>query len=90
MRKFWEIEDYNLNRPVLSVEEKSVIRHFDVSHSIDETGRFMVPLPRKAGVIQLGESRKQALERFSRLERSLRKKGTFQEFADVIQEYTLI
>ena len=39
------------------------------------------------GAIQLRESRKQALERLSRLERSLRKRGTFQEFADVIREY---
>ena len=87
LKKFWEIEDYNLNRPVLSIEEKSVIEHFDSSHSIDESGRFIVPLPRKTGVVQLGESRKQALERFSRLESSLRKKGTYEEFADVIREY---
>ena len=64
-----------------------MIRHFNTSHSIDGNGRFIVPLPQKTEVIQLGESRKQALERFSRLERSLRKKGTFQEFADVIREY---
>ena len=64
-----------------------MIRHFDTSHSIDENGRFIVPLPRKTGATQLGESRKQVLERFSCFERALQKKGTFQEFAEVIREY---
>ena len=51
LKRFWEMEDYNLNRSVLSLEEKSVVKHFDTSHSIDNSGRFIVPLPRKAGVV---------------------------------------
>ena len=87
LKKFWEIEDYNMKQPVLSLEEKSVVQHFESSYSRDECGRFIVPLPRKSGVVALGESRTQAEERFVRLERSLRKKGAFQEFAEVLLEY---
>ena len=87
LRKFWEIEDYNFKKPVLSLEERTVVEHFSVSHFKDDSGRFVVPLPRKKGIIALGESRAQALERFYRMELSLRRKGAFQEFADVIREY---
>ena len=81
------MEDYNLNRSFLSLEEKSVVKHFDASHSIDNRGRFIVPLPRKAGVVPLGESRKQAIDRFFRLERLLWKRGTFEESSEVVREY---
>ena len=47
LRRFWEIEDYNMTKPVLSLEEKSVVQHFELSYSRDEHGRFIVPLPRK-------------------------------------------
>ena len=87
LRRFWEIEDYNMRQPVLSLEEKAVVEHFRSSYTRDETGRFIVSLPRKSGVVALGESRTQAEERFLRLERSLRKKGAFQEFAEVLREY---
>ena len=73
LKKFWEIEDYNM-KPVLSLEEKSVVQHFESLYSRDERGRFIVPLPRKSGVVALGESRTQEDERFVRLERSLRKR----------------
>ena len=87
LRKFWEIEDYNMKKPVLSLEEKSVVQHFESSYSRDESGRFIIPLPRKPGAVALGESRTHAVERFLRLERSLKKKGAFQEFAEVLLEY---
>ena len=38
-------------------------------------------------VTPLGDSRTQALRRLKALERSLRAKGTFNEFAEVVQEY---
>ena len=87
LRKFWEIEDYYFKKPVLSLEERTVVEHFSVSHFKHDSGRFVVPLPRKKGIIALGESRAQALERLYRMEHSLRRKGAFQEFADVIREY---
>ena len=33
LRLFWETEDYSLQQPVLSIEEKAVIEHFKENHS---------------------------------------------------------
>ena len=77
LKKFWEIEDYNSKRSVLSLEEKAVVEHFDVYHYRNESGKFVVPLQRKPKVIKLGETRTQAMDRFSKLERSFVEKGNF-------------
>ena len=53
LKKFWEVEDYNLNRPVFLLEEKSVVDHFDATHSTNSRGRFIVQLPRKAKLYRL-------------------------------------
>ena len=87
LRRFWEIEDYNLQESVLSQEEKIVVEHFKRHHTRDKEGKFVVPLPRKANVPPLGESKTQALRRFKSLERSLQAKGTFENFAEVMHEY---
>ena len=87
LRKFWEIEDYNTKQPVLSPEERTVLQHFKSTYSRDNHLRFIVPLLRKSGVKPLEESRIQAEERYIRLERSVKKKGTFQEFAKVLGKY---
>ena len=71
----------------LSAEERSVVRHFQETHSRSETGRFIVPLPRNPQGQTLGESRPQAVRRFLSLERSLYSKGQFQEFSNVMEEY---
>ena len=87
LRRFWEIEDPTLQQPVLSAEEKMVVRHFKESHERDDTGRFIVPLPMKENADLLGETRSLAVRRFSSLERSLRSNGKFDAFAEVIDEY---
>ena len=87
LKRFWEIEDHNLQKPILSPEERAVVEHFEKFHTRDEEGRFVVPLPRKVGVTPLGESRDQALRRFKALERSLRTSRRFGKFAEVMREY---
>ena len=87
LRKFWEIEEVPVNSPVLTLEERSVVQHFKSNHSRTETGRFIVPLPRKPNSKLIGESRSQAVRRFLALERSLHHKGRFQEVNNVMQEY---
>ena len=77
LKRFWEIENYNLKRPVLSLEERAMVEHFDAHHHKDESSRFVVPLPQKPDVVVLRESRSQGLERFFKLERSWQKRGTF-------------
>ena len=44
----------------LSPEERTVIQHFQETHTRNDTGRFIVPLPRKPQRKPLGESRSQA------------------------------
>ena len=76
-----------MQQPVYSQEEKAVVRHFELNHKRDAEGRYIVPLPRKENVTPLGDSRTQALRRFKMMERSLRTKGMFGDFAEVIREY---
>ena len=87
LRNFWELEESPSNTPILSVEERTVVRHFEENHRRTVGGRFVVPLPRKADPRPLGESRSQAVQRFLSLERSLNHKNRFQEFEAVMVEY---
>ena len=85
--KFWEIEDPYSRKPTLSIDEKMVLEHFEQTHQRDETGRFVVPLPRKRDAVPLGESQTSAVRRFKTLESSLNARGQFEEFAECMDEY---
>ena len=87
LQKFWEIEELNVSRLALSIEERSVVTHFQETHRRDGAGRFVVPLPKKPDAKPLGESRSFAVQRLFSLECSLWSKNRFQEFSDVIEEY---
>ena len=56
LRKFWEMEEGSLESTSFSPEERLVVNHFQstCNHYCDETGRFIVPLPKKEGVEPLG------------------------------------
>lgn len=71
LRQFWEVEHQPLAESVLSIEEKSVVKHFQENHFRSSDGMFVVPLPKRPDVGPLGESRSQAVRRFLSLERSL-------------------
>ena len=68
LKWFWKREDHNLQQPVLSLDERTVVEHFHSSHSRDHTGRY---------VTQLGESRSLAVRRVKALEHLLRGKSQF-------------
>ena len=87
LRNFWEIEESPRNTPLLSPEERAVVRHFETGHRRTSEGRFEVPLPRKPDAQPIGESRSQAVRRFFALERQLINKNQFPEVNSVIQEY---
>ena len=87
LRRFWEVEDYNLQQPLLSTEEQTVATHFERNHSRDKTGRFIVPLPMKKDMTLLGESRSLAVKRFKALECSLRVRSQSKEFADAVPKH---
>ena len=55
-------------------------------HSHSESGRFVVPLPKKSDARPIGESRSQAVRCFLSQERSLRPKNQF-KFETVMKKY---
>ena len=66
LRKFWEIEELNVSCLALSIEERSIVTHFQETHCRNGAGRFVVPLPMKPDAKPLGESRSlAAFEDFS-------------------------
>ena len=87
LRKFWEIEEKSHSPTNLSPEERTVVKQFQENHRRTNTGRFIVPLPRKSQAKDIGESRTQAVRRFLTLERSLHSKNRFCEFSNVMDEY---
>ena len=87
LRKFWEIKESPANSPVLTLEERSVVQHFDTNYFRMKGGRFVVPLPKRPDARPIGESRSQAVRRFLALESSLHRKDKFCEVDTVVQEY---
>ena len=87
LRKFWEIEESPGNDILSSAEEQAAVLHFKENHRRTESGRFIVPLPRKSNPPSVGESRSQAVRRFLSLEHSLHSKNEFSAFDEVMQEY---
>ena len=87
LRRFWEIEDSPLSEISLSPEERAAMTHFEANHRQTSGGRFIVSLPRRNSASPIGESCSQAVRRFMSLERTLRAKGQFDQFSQVIQEY---
>ena len=87
LRQFWEIEESPVEHTALSTEERTVVQHFNSTHSRSKEGRFVVPLPRNPSAKQIGETRSQAVRRFFSLEQSLSAKGRFAELDTVMQEY---
>ena len=84
---FWEIEEPASDLSGLTPEERMVVHHFQENHQRTESGRFLVPLPKKPHVKPLGESHSQAVRRYLSLERSLHFKDQFGEFTSVMEEY---
>ena len=87
LNKFWEIEEHLQNDLILSPEERSVVSHFRDNHTRSDSGRFVVPLPKRLEAKLLGESRSQAVRRFLLLERALHSRNLFEDFNAVMQEY---
>ena len=44
LRKFWEVENREVETPPLSLEEKTVVEHFWSSYNWDDQGGFIVAL----------------------------------------------
>ena len=88
LTRFWETEEPPHMEATLTPEETYVQKHFLEHHIFLPTpGRYQVTLPRKPDAPSRGESRSQALQRYTSNERSLMRKGAWEKFQAVIQEY---
>ncbi len=85
LQKFWELEENPSEDLVLTPEEAGVVKHFETEHIRSKSGRFIVvPLPKKPDSKPLGESRMQAVHRYTQFEHS---KELFPEVKAVIDKY---
>ena len=88
MERFWAIEELPKGLPALSPQDTAVQEHYSTTHLFSPpAGRYLVTLPKRETTLQLGESRKTALNRYLRNEQSLLKKGNWAQFQAVVQEY---
>ncbi|XP_062714021.1 uncharacterized protein LOC134290831 [Aedes albopictus] len=88
LTRFWELESCQSSSN-LSVEETLCKAHFSATTVRDETGRFVVQLPKRSAVLStLGDSKEIATRRFLALERRLNANPQLkQAYSDFIEEY---
>jgi hypothetical protein len=86
LQRFWEQEE--IVSPIRTKEEEAVEGHFVETTTRDETGRFVVRLPRHSQNLQLGDSYTTAEYRFRQLERRLtRNLELRREYTKFMDEY---
>ena len=49
LKRLWEIEESPSAKPTLTLEERTVVKHFDTHHCRADDGSFVVPLPKRSG-----------------------------------------
>lgn len=91
LRKFWELEDLpccRANEISCSEDERICEDLFTQTTKRLRNGRFCVCIPFKSSLDQLGDTRKQAEQRFFALERRLQRYPNYKKmYADFIKEY---
>ncbi|XP_062557878.1 uncharacterized protein LOC134222731 [Armigeres subalbatus] len=88
LARFWEIESC-WNKGTFSLEETACEEHFSSDVSRDESGRFVVTLPKRSSMLNLlGSSKEIATRRFLALERRLQSNPKLMEaYSAFIEEY---
>ncbi|XP_055634308.1 uncharacterized protein LOC129774572 [Toxorhynchites rutilus septentrionalis] len=87
IEKFWQIEELQ-DDPKPTTDEQRCEEHFSVTHSRDETGRFVVRLPFKDNINELISCRELALKRFYMLESKLQRNPDLKsQYIDFVREY---
>ncbi|XP_023318925.1 uncharacterized protein LOC111694561 [Trichogramma pretiosum] len=87
IEQFWTIEDLD-HEPSKTRDELVCERHYSEHTQRNSTGKYIVRLPFRDNVSQLGESRLHALKRFHNLERTFKFKPSLRkEYERVMNEY---
>nr|CAI5861650.1 unnamed protein product [Callosobruchus analis] len=88
LQKFWEVESIKSTSPLLSLDDIRSVENFSSRHYRDHVGRFVVPLPFKQEIPDLGNSYHSALRRFSLLENRLITNATiYSEYCKFMSDY---
>ncbi|XP_015118462.1 uncharacterized protein LOC107042095 [Diachasma alloeum] len=87
IERFWYVEDFD-HEPVRSRDEISCEQHYVTHTKCDVSGRYIIRLPFRDSKLNLGESRRQPLKRFSSLDRKLSSNPPLKsEYIRVMEEY---
>ncbi|XP_055604341.1 uncharacterized protein LOC129752591 [Uranotaenia lowii] len=87
VKKFWAVEEIPDNEHVLA-EDEECEKHFLSTHQRDVSGRYVVELPLRDCIGDLGDSRSLARKRFFALERRLATQPVLKkQYSDFMEEY---
>lgn len=87
LKKFWEVENVP-SKPPPSQEHKEVEQLFSETTVRDSTGRYVLHLPLRSIVENLGDNKTNATRQFLRLEKRLAKSPQLKaDYANSIQQY---
>lgn len=87
VKRFWELESCQAALKMTG-EEREAELHFQKTHRRQADGRYVVNMPTKPNVVDLGDTKQMALRRFLYLERRLNNnKELKQQYSAFIDEY---
>lgn len=88
LERFWEIEELGPKKLYFSEEEKYCENYFKETVKKDSTNRYIVKIPFKDSINELGDSKTMALHRFNLLEKRLSKNNELKlQYTDFMSEY---
>ena len=87
LQRLWKQEDVLDQVLPYTEDEVYALDHFKNNTMREPDGRYSVSLPKRIPTPRLGDSRQLALKRYYSNERSLKKKGTWEQFQSVVREY---
>ncbi|XP_072392156.1 uncharacterized protein [Diabrotica undecimpunctata] len=88
MEQFWKIEELDIHKKSLSVEDKYCQELFNSTTTKDLHGRYIVQLPLREDITKLGDSYSTAMKRFQNLEKKLSNNLSLREqYHKFMEEY---
>ena len=87
VKAFWRTEEVPQENPLMTQGEEIACEHFADTHTRNQDGHYSVALPRTVPTPELGDSRRTAARRFIQNEKGLKRKGTWNQFHEGLQEY---
>lgn len=87
IQRFWSVESI-ISPSTLSIEERECEQHYADHVTRENDGRYVVALPTKSNVNELGSSKNQALSQCLRLEqRMIRNEAIREQYTKFMKEY---